>query len=189
MTRSTSGAADPGRHPKPCAAAVPQKITHTLAARRVIAWLVGLGCWAAAVPGLAAGWSTFAVDDSMSQVQAGPAALRWRHVLPSKNTSNQLDANLDVRIVLDLKAWVGKPARIYMVMPPVPQSSLVVQWVTQGTLSDGRLSGGQRQLVFQGTVPAARLEDTLHVIASADARDPVTPPRVNFRFEIEVPTP
>ena len=125
----------------------------------------------------------------MSQAQAGPAPLRWRHALPSRNTSSQLDASLDVRIVLDLKAWVGKPARIYMVMPPLPQSSLTVQWVTQGTLLAGRLSGGQRQLVFQGAVPGARLEDTLHVTASADARDPVTPSQVNFRFEIEVPTP
>jgi hypothetical protein len=38
-------------------------------------------------------------------------------------------------------------------------------------------------------VPGSRLEDTLHVTASADARDPVTPSQVSFRFEIEVPTP
>jgi hypothetical protein len=137
----------------------------------------------------AAGWSTFAVDDSMSQVQPGPAPLHWRHALPSKNFSSQLDASLDVRIVLDLKAWVGKPARIYMVMPPLPQSSLAVRWVTRGTLFAGRLTGGQRELVFQGIVPGSRLEDTLHVVASADAGDPVTPSHVNFRFEIEVPSP
>ena len=135
-----------------------------------------------------AGWTTFAVDDSMSQVQAGAAPLRWRHALPSsRNEANLLDATLDVRIVLNLSPWVGKPARIYMVMPPLPQSSLSVQWTTAGALLPGRLSGGQRQLVFQGVVPGARLEDTMRVTASTDARDAATPPRVNFTFEIEVP--
>ena len=123
----------------------------------------------------------------MSQVQAGSAPLRWRSALPSRTASNLLDATLDVRIVLNLAPWVGKPARIYLVMPPLPQSSLSVQWATAGTLLPGRLSGGQRQLVFQGIVPGARIEDTLRVTAVADARDMVTPPRVNFTFEIEVP--
>lgn len=141
--------------------------------------------WSA--PSEAAGWATFSVDDSMSQVQAGAAPLRWRHALPSRTEANLLDATVDVRIVLNLSPWVGKPARIFMVMPPLPQSSLSVQWTTMGTLLPGRLAGGQRQLVFQGVVPGARLEDTMHVIASADARDAATPPRVNFTFEIEVP--
>jgi hypothetical protein len=138
-------------------------------------------------PCLAAGWATYAVDDSMSQVQAGAAALRWRHALPSSSESSLLDATLDVRVVLNLGPWVGKTARIYMLMPPVPQSSLTVQWTTRGVLLPGRLSGGQRQLVFQGVVPGARLEDSMRVLASVDARDPATPQRVNFSFEIEVP--
>jgi hypothetical protein len=54
-------------------------------------------------------------------------------------------------------------------------------------LLPGRLSGGQRQLVYQGVIPGARLEDTMRVTASADARDAVTPPRVRFTFEIETP--
>lgn len=123
----------------------------------------------------------------MSHVQAGAAALRWRHALPSSTEANLLDATLDVRIVLNLSPWVGKPARIFMVMPPLPQSGLSVQWTTLGTLLPGRLAGGQRQLVFQGVVPGGRLEDVMRVTASADARDAATPPRVNFTFEIEVP--
>ena len=59
-------------------------------------------------------------DARPSRRNAGsPTPLRRRHVLPSTNAPSQLDANLDVRIVLDLKAKarIGKPARIYMVMP------------------------------------------------------------------------
>jgi hypothetical protein len=73
-----------------------------------------------------------------------------------------------------------------MVMPAVPQSTLKIEWVSKGLLLPGQLSGGQRQLVFQGVIPAPRIEELLRVTALADARDPVTPQRVNFTFEIEV---
>lgn len=139
-----------------------------------------------AAPAGAAGWATFPVDDSMSQVLAPAAQLRWRNALPSRNGSSMLDATTQVRIVLNVAPWAGKLARIYMVMPPLPQSSLTVQWATAGTLLPGRLAGGQRQLVFQGVVPGPRIEDTMQVTAVMDARDPATPPRVNFTFEIEV---
>jgi hypothetical protein len=174
MTHTTYLNPDPGRK-------APMLVTVT-----AFALLCALLLWW--TPSAAAGWATFAVDDSMSQVQAGATPMRWRHALPSRNEANVLDATLDVRIVLNLSPWVGKPARIYMVMPPLPQSSLSVQWTTAGALLPGRLSGGQRQLVFQGIVPGPRLEDTMRVTASADARDAATPPRVNFTFEIEVPS-
>lgn len=137
----------------------------------------------------AAGWATYAVDDSQSQVQAPAAQLRWRQPLPSRNSPDLLEASLAVRIVLNVSPWVGKPARIYMVMPPLWQSSLAVQWTSNGLLQPGRLASGQRHLVFQGVVPGPRIEDTLRVTAIADARDRATPQRVNFSFEIEVPNP
>lgn len=157
-------------------------------ARAVLtAWL---GCCLGALAGGAcgaAGWATFPLDDSLSQVQAPTAQLRWRQMLPSRDDSYLLDATMDVRIVLNTSPWVGQPARIYMRMPVLPQSSLTVQWTSGGTLQPGRLAGGQRQLVFQGVVPSARLEDTLRVMVTSDARDTGTPERVSFSFEIEVP--
>lgn len=157
----------------------------SLATHRVMVALCIAALWCE--PSAAAGWSTFAVDDSMSQVQAPAAQFRWRNSLPTRGASAFLDATMEVRIVLNVSPWVGKPARIYMVMPELPQSSLTVQWSTVGTLMPGRLSGGQRKLVFQGVVPGARIEDTMRVVAHADSRDMVTPQRVSFTFEIEVP--
>lgn len=142
----------------------------------------------AAATSFAATWATFPVDDSLSQVQAGAAQLRWRDKLPTRDAGNALDATLEVRIVLNVAAWVGAPARIYMVMPPIAPSNLTVQWATAGTLLPGRLSGGQRQLVFQGVIAGPRIEDTLRVLASTDASDGATPPRVRFTFEIETPS-
>lgn len=139
-------------------------------------------------PALAATWVTYPVDDSLSQVQASAAQFRWRSALPSRDVGHLLDATMDVRIVLNVAAWVGNPARIYMVMPPVAPSNLTVQWATAGTLLPGRLSGGQRQLVYQGVIPGPRIEDTLRVLASTDASDAATPQRVRFTFEIETPS-
>jgi hypothetical protein len=150
---------------------------------------VALG--AAALPSLpcvAAGWATYIVDDSMSQTLAPAAQLRWRNSLPAKDVADLLEATMQVRVVLNVSPWVGKTARIYMIMPPLNQSSLSVQWATAGLLLPGRLSGGQRQLVFQGVIPGARIEDTLRVTALADARDASMPQRVSFSFEIEVPS-
>ncbi len=147
--------------------------------------MAGAALWG--LPCLAAGWVTYAVDDSMSHTLASAAQLRWRDSLPSRSAVDLLDATMDVRIVLNVSPWVGQPARIYMVMPALVQSSLTVHWTTTGLLAPGRLTSGQRHLVFQGVVPGARIEDTMRVVAVADARDVATPQRVNFTFEIEVP--
>ena len=144
--------------------------------------------WLICTSSIAAGWTTYVVDDSMSQTLAPAAQLRWRSALPSRNGADLLEATMQVRVVLNVSPWVGKTARIYMVMPPLAQSSLAVQWASSGLLLPGRLVGGQRRLVFQGVVPGARIEDTMRVTALADARDTATPQRVNFSFEIEVPS-
>ena len=162
----------------------PRRLGRAGAALCAIAW-AGLLCVA---PARAAGWATFPVDDSMSQTQAGAAQLRWHDALPTRGGPDLLDATMDVRIVLNVSPWIGKPARIYMLMPPLPLSSLSVQWGTSGVLLPGRLSGGQRQLVYQGVVAGARIEDLLRVAIAADAHDPATPRRVAFTFEIEVPS-
>jgi hypothetical protein len=188
MTVATHAPRFEGRHVPPVARrTLPACIRRWLrAALAMLVLWIGAGLCAPLCFG--AGWATFAVDDSMSQVQAPAAPLRWRTPLPSKSESNLLDAAVQVRIVLNTSPWVGKQARIFMVMPPLPQSSLSVQWMTGGILQPGRLTGGQRQLVYQGIVPGPRIEDTMRVAVVADARDPVTPQRVNFTFEIEVPS-
>lgn len=156
-----------------------------LAATLLCALMVG-----AAAPAQAATWRTFAVDDSQSQVLSAPVPFRWRHLGPGRPGEPLLEAVTDVRIVLQTGAWVGLPARIYMVMPPpTTASTLAVQWSTRGVLLPGRLVGGQRQLVFQGAVPAALMQDALHVTVSAWQGDAAAPQRLNFSFEIEVQTP
>jgi hypothetical protein len=132
-----------------------------------------------------AGWRTFPIDDSLTQAPA--VQLRWRDALPSTDSASLLAAVAEVRIVLNVGQWLGKSARIYMLMPPQPLSSMAAQWVTSGTLLPGRLSGGQRQLVFQGPISSSQLRDTMRITLSADARDAMNPSHLNLGFEIEVP--
>ena len=140
--------------------------------------------WAASATSAAT--RTYVVDDSQSRVEPISPVLRWRTPLPLRGAAPMLDALLNVRVVLNLAPWVGKSARIYMVMPMSNPSSLSVEWTGAGNLRGGRLSSGQRQLVYEGIVTAPRLEDTLKLRASVDARDTTTLPPVDFRFEIEV---
>ena len=158
--------------------------------RALAAWLVGALISGSAGQVHAATWRTFAVDDSQSQAVSAAVPFRWRSMGPSRTGDAPLEAVTEVRIVLQTSAWAGLPARIYMVMAPQPMApSLSVQWSTRGVLLPGRLSGGQRQLVFQGAVPAASLQDALHVTALAWPGDAGSPQRLNFSFEIEVQTP
>ncbi|MEY2893401.1 MAG: hypothetical protein RJA98_3309 [Pseudomonadota bacterium] len=168
----------------------PLVLTPAHAFSAVAALLLGVLIWGASGAVQAATWRTFAVDDSLSQAVSVPVPFRWRSLGPSRTGEPPLEAVTDVRVVLKTSAWVGLPARIYMVMPAQPTApTLAVQWSTRGLLLPGRLTGGQRQLVFQGAVPAASMQDALHVTASAWQGDAASPQRLNFSFEIEVQTP
>lgn len=142
-----------------------------------------------AAPPAHAGWSSYPVDDSMSRTVPANVELRWRDAVPGRDTQHLLGAVFALQARLDVAAWVGRTARVYMAMPVTPQSTLSIQWAGSGTLSSGRLSGGQRHLVYQGVIPGPVLEDLLRVEVLADSRDAVQPRTVQFNFIIEVQTP
>jgi hypothetical protein len=102
----------------------------------------------------AGGWTSYVLDDSASQVLTPPTAMRWQDPLPRRASGTRLVGDAEVRVVLNTAPRVGRRARIYMLMPPLPQSTLGIEWRTGGLLLPGKLSGGQRQLVFEGVVPA-----------------------------------
>lgn len=132
------------------------------------------------------GWTSFLVDDSLTRV-VSVSPLRWREPQPGRAAPEELDSIAEVHAVLNVERWVGQQARIYMVMPFTAAPSVVVRWQSRGTLRPGRLQPGQRQLVFQGVVPRALLEDTLYVVATTQGRDAAAAQRISFTFEIEVP--
>ncbi|MEN9537986.1 MAG: hypothetical protein RLZZ126_221 [Pseudomonadota bacterium] len=153
-----------------------------VALRLLMACLVGLGCVFTSLAGAA----TFMVDDSQSTVLDAHLPLQWRSLSPSGG-DHIVQGATRVQIRLDTSAWVGRPARIYMVLAPQPNGLVTAQWQTQGALLPGSVTSGQRGLVWSGVVPATRMEDVMAVVIRADGRLVSSAQLLRFHFEIDLP--
>jgi hypothetical protein len=140
------------------------------------AWLL-----AAAMP-FAAGAATFAVDDSASRVEM----LSPMRGAASTIGRPEVDNHVRVDAVLDVRPWVGRSGRIYLVLPPQPLASLRMQWRTHGRLRPGQLTGGQRALVYEGPIDAPLLQDRMDFTVQVDGRELASAQRLNLSFEIEL---
>ena len=96
---------------------------------------------------------------------------------------------LDYR--LNTAKYVGKPARIFYVVPagiPALRSpqALLVTWKTTGKFQPGQARSGDRALVWHGTVRDAMMQETLDVEMRVDGN--YLRGRLSFEsyFEIEV---
>ena len=131
--------------------------------------------------------ATYVLDDSASQVL--PPNAQWQWAPGSMRTGvNTLHMDVRVNVRIDTRAWAGRAGRIYMVLSQDGGGPVTAEWETQGRLLGGRLTPGERALVFSGTVPAPLLEDTLRVRLTADSRlidDNAR--RYAFHFELDTP--
>jgi hypothetical protein len=134
--------------------------------------------------------ATIRLDDSGSHAIPPQVQMQWRHA-PGSSLANpnasQMEAALRVAIQLDTQAHAGKTGRIYMVLPADGGAALQLQWQTQGRLLPGRLSPGERALVYQGTLPGPALLDQLQLQILADGQWAMAARRLNFHFELEMP--
>jgi hypothetical protein len=147
-----------------------------------------VGLWALCAAAQAA--SPIRLDDSGSHALAPHVQMQWRHVPGSsitKQGADQMEAALRAAIQIDTQAHAGKIGRIYMVLPADGGAALQLQWQTQGRLLPGRLSPGQRALVFQGPLPSPGLTDQLQLQVLADSQWAAASRRLSFHFELEMP--
>lgn len=130
---------------------------------------------------------THRLDDSLSQVFPPVADWAWE---PGsvRSGSTKLHMQVRVNVRIDTKNWAGRPARVYMVLPPDAGAALTAEWETQGRLLGGRLVSGERALVFSGIVPGPWLEDTMRVRLTTDTRFArASVNRIAFHFELDTP--
>ena len=154
------------------------------AARRVAlgALLVGLVSLGAPMP---LGAATYRVDDSASLPAESTALLRWRQFAPSRTRDNTLEGTVAVAVRLNLAPWMGRTARLFMVLPEEGTTPVRVSWRTQGRLLPGSISPGQRVLVYDGPISAPFLEETLTLSIEADGARLPGMQRLKFYFEID----
>lgn len=140
---------------------------------------------ASALAAPAARAATHRVDDSGSQVTNPNVQMRWDASVPGAQGRGVVGA-LEVALRLDVAAWRGRTGRIYMTLPASPSGPLQVAWTTQGRLLPGRLSAGERALVYAGPIADDALRDRLRLTVQADGQRLERAETLNFSFEIDL---
>lgn len=126
------------------------------------------------------------LDDSLSHTVPPNVQMQWLPLKSGQAFAGGMEAWVRVNIRIDTRDWVGRSGRIYMVLPRDQASDIEAVWTTQGRLQPGRLVSGERTLVFAGTIPAATLEDQMHVRLRSNADWTSSSRRLNFHFELDV---
>ena len=132
------------------------------------------------------GAATFRVDDSGSVPLESSTLMRWRQVAPSRKTDNTMEGLVNVQVRLNLAPWLGRQARLFLVLPEQPLGPMRAAWTTQGRLLPGQLVAGRRALVYSGVITMPRLEEVLLLKLETDGTQLGNSHRVNFHFEIDV---
>jgi hypothetical protein len=130
--------------------------------------------------------ATFRVDDSGSVPLEASTLMRWRQVAPSRQADNTMEGIVSVQVRLNLAAWQGRQARLFLVLPEQPIGPVRATWTTQGRLLPGQLVAGQRALVYAGAITMSRLEEVLLLKLETDGTQLDNSHRLNFHFEIDV---
>ncbi|MBK8324079.1 MAG: hypothetical protein IPL06_15435 [Betaproteobacteria bacterium] len=135
------------------------------------------------------------LDDSASPRSRFDVKPRWAHAGEVGDNPERMNAmlaqvpNLEVR--LNTAKYVGKTARIWMVVPDfVPgvrsPNGLRVEWRTRGTLFGGSALPGTRTVVYDGVIRQAFVTDFLDLTLHLDARYLERGVRFEPTFEIDV---
>ena len=134
------------------------------------------------------------LDDRASPRSLVNVESRWVHSGNGLN-AEQLNAmvatipNLEFR--LDTSPYVGKRARIYLVIPDFVQglrapNGMRVEWTTRGQFMAGAALPGQRALVYDGLIQRPSMQESLDLSIYLDARYLERGLRFDPAFEIDV---
>lgn len=134
------------------------------------------------------------LDDRASPRSVVNVESRWLHSaeglsLEQTNAMVATVPNLEFR--LDTSAYVGKRARIYLVLPDfIPglrsPSGMRVEWTSRGAFLGGSALPGQRTLVYDGLVQRPQMHESLDLSVFLDARYLERGLRFDPTFEIDV---
>jgi hypothetical protein len=130
--------------------------------------------------------ATFSVDDSGTIATPSLTEARWSKAASGRGLSTDVEASVRVDARLNVRAWTGRQARIYMTAPRGTTVLFRTTWTTAGQLLPGELSRNPRALVWSGRIIAATLTDTLFLTLRTDGRALTTRQALEFGFEIDV---
>ncbi len=156
--------------------------------KRIVALLV------VAMAAVAAQAAPKRLDDRGSPRSVVTVESRWLHSGQGLGAEdlNAMVANVtNLEFRLDTSAYVGKRARIYLVIPEFVKglrapNGLRVEWKSRGQFMAGSALPGQRALVYDGLVQRPAMHETLDLSLYLDARYLDRGLRFDPGFEIDV---
>jgi len=133
------------------------------------------------------------LDDSLSSQPRLVLRQEWRDAFPNRGRRPDLMgvlARASVEIRLKTDAYVGRNARIFLVLPTLSSAGalpqdMLFEWRTRGTMRAGIGAPGSRTLVFEGRVAASITGDWFDFYVTADSRTVGNNVQFEPYFEIE----
>lgn len=133
----------------------------------------------------AAGAQTQRLDDSGSHTDPPNAQMQWLPQSPGDRDGG-METWVLVNLRIDTRAWIGRSGSVYMVMPRDQSSNIEAVWTARGPLRSGRLTSGERALVYAGPITGDTLSDQIHVRLRSGPDWQSASRRLNFHFEIDL---
>jgi hypothetical protein len=153
--------------------------------RRCAPWLAALTLAVPGACGMASHAATMPIDDTGTVTVQPTMNLRWQELSPRQRRGDLMEGSTQLRVRLNVKPWMGRSGRIYLVLPAQLPGDIAASWTTTGRLLPGRVQSGSRTLVYAGTITAPVLEDTLVLSLAVDGRQMRQTYNLQFRFEID----
>ena len=133
------------------------------------------------------------LDDSLSSQPRVWMRQEWRDTFPVRgHQPNLLSvlARASVEVRLKTGPYVGKQARIFLVLPTLANtgalpSEMRIEWRTRGTMRAGFAGPGSRTLVYEGRVGTPVTGDWFDFFVTADSRSLGSNVQFEPYFEIE----
>lgn len=129
--------------------------------------------------------ATMPIDDTGTVTVQPTMNLRWQELSPRQRRGDLMEGMTQLRVRLNVKPWLGRSGRIYMVLPAQLPGDMTATWTTTGRLLPGRVQSGSRTLVYSGAITAPVLEDTLMLSLAVDGKQMRQTYNLLFRFEID----
>lgn len=126
------------------------------------------------------------LDDAGTHAVPPNVQMQWRSVgAIGTGSARHMEALLTVAVRLDTRPYAGRVGRVFLVLPHDGGANLWAQWGTRGRLLPGRITPGERTLVYQGVIPRQTLEDQLTMALVADGAWMAASRRLEFFFEVD----
>jgi hypothetical protein len=139
------------------------------------------------------------LDDSLSPQQQLNLNFDWKDPLYSGPAGDRNFTAVEARAYnvetrLNTAKYLGQRARIYLGLPINVRGlrnpdSLRMSWTTNGLFSDGSVTPGTRQLIYQGTISEKVMRDNFSFTFDMDGHDLNQTLRLEPVYEIEIDTP